>query len=128
MSLLQTEKVPQPFAVDGVVTNDLPSRSLSVRLPDTASGYENLWWKQAWLQLRAAVQDGWRRHPFVWASAPGAYQVAHAQPGDFQTLQVTFPPGVTVYTELISRPGLMAIAVIDRNNGRFTGVKFLHRP
>jgi hypothetical protein len=128
VSLLQTEVVPQPFAVDGVVTNDLPSRSLSVRLSETASGYQSLWWKQAWLQLKAAVEDGWRNHPFVYASAPGARDVAHVHPGDFRTLTVTFPPGVTAYTELISKPGLVAIAVVDRNTSRFTGVKFLHRP
>jgi hypothetical protein len=38
-----------------------------------------LLWKQAWLQLRAAVEDGWRRHPYVFGSAPGAYQVAHVE-------------------------------------------------
>lgn len=128
MSLFATERVPQPFAVDGVVTNDLPSRSLGVRLSETASGYERLWWKQAWLQLKAAVEDGWRKHPHVRASAPGARDVAIVHPGDFQTLVVNFPPGVTAYTELISRPGLVAIVTVDRNTSQFLGVKFLHRP
>jgi len=79
VTLLATEQVPEPFAVDGVVVNDLPSRSLSVRLSERASGYQSLLWKQAWLQLRAAVEDGWRRHPYVFGSAPGAYQVAHVE-------------------------------------------------
>jgi hypothetical protein len=121
-----TERVPQPFAVDGVVTNDLPSRSLGVRLSERASGYESLWWKQAWLQLRAAVENGWRNHPYVYASTTGAYQVAHVEPADFQTLRVSFAPGVAAYAELISRPGLVAIATIDRNTSRFLGVRFLH--
>jgi hypothetical protein len=81
VSLYATESVPQPLALDGVVTNDPLSRSLSLRQPDNASGYQRLWWKQAWLQLKAAVEDGWRNHPYVFASAPGAYQVAHANPG-----------------------------------------------
>ena len=125
MTLFATEKLPQPVALDGVVINDLPSRSLSVRLPEAASGYEKLWWKQAWLQLRAAVEDGWRKHPYVWASTPGAYQVAHVEPGDFQTLVVSFPSGLAAYSELIIRPGVVAIATVDRNSNRFLGVKFL---
>jgi hypothetical protein len=128
VSLLQTEVVPQPFAVDGVVVNDLATRSLNVRLSETASGYQRLWWRQAWLQLKAGWEDGWRRHPHVRASAPGTRDVAIVHPGDFQTLTVSFAPGVTAYTELISRPGLVAIVTVDRNTSRFTGVKFLHRP
>lgn len=127
-TLYATERLRNPYALDGVVVNDLPLRSLSVRLPDTASGYQRLWWKQAWLQLRATVEDGWQNHPFVWASTPSAYQVAHVQPGGFQTLVVNFPPGATAYSELISKPGLVAIVTVDRNTSRFTGVKFLNRP
>ena len=128
MSVQARERLPQPFALDGVVTNDLPSRSLGVRLPDIASGYQCLWWRQAWLQLKAAVEDGWRNHPFVFASAPGAYQVAHVNPADFQTLAVSFPPGVAAYTELISKPGLVAIVTVDRNTSRFSTVRFLNKP
>jgi hypothetical protein len=128
VSLFQTEKLPSPFAVDGVVTNDLPSRSLGVRLSETASGYERLWWKQAWQQLRAAVENGWRNNPYVWASTPTAYRAVHVQPADFSMLQVTFPVGIAGYSELISRPGLYAIATVDRNTGRFTSLRFLHRP
>jgi hypothetical protein len=62
------------------------------------------------------------------SSGAGFGDVAIVHPGDFKTLTVTFPSGVTAYTELISRPGLYAIAVIDRNTSRFTGVKFLNRP
>jgi hypothetical protein len=128
VSLYATEKLPQPFAVDGVVTNDLPSRSLGVRLSETASGYERLWWKQAWQQLKAGWEAGWRNHPHVRASAPGARDVAMVYPGDFQTLVVNFPPGVAAYAELISRPDLVGIVTVDRNTTRFLGCKFLHRP
>ena len=57
MTLYATEKVPQPFAVDGVVVNDPATRSLGVRLPEAASGYQKLWWKTAHQQLKA----GWEK-------------------------------------------------------------------
>jgi hypothetical protein len=128
VSLLQTEKVPEPIAIDAVVVTDVVSRSLGVRLSETTSGYQRMWWKSAHQALRAAVESGWARHPFVWASTPTAYQVAHVQPADFAMLQVTFPVGTAGYSELISRPGLYAIATVDRNSNRFLAVKFLHRP
>ena len=99
-----------------------------MRLSETASGYERLLWRQAWLQLKAAVEDGWRNHGFVWASAPGAYQAVHVNPGDFQTLTAHFPPSVTAYSELISKPGLVAFVSVDRSTSRFMGVTFKHRP
>jgi hypothetical protein len=114
VSLFATERLPQPFAVDGVVTNDLPSRSLGVRLSETASGYERLWWKQAWLQLKAGWEDGWRNHGHVRAGAFGDREIAIVHPGDFQSL--------------VSRPGLVAVATIDRNTSRFLSVQFRNRP
>ena len=56
MSLLQTEKLPSPIAVDGVVVTDVVARSLGVRLSETANGYQRLWWKQAHQALKAAVE------------------------------------------------------------------------
>ena len=84
MSIYQTESLRQPFALDGVVTNDLPTRSVSVRQPDNASGYQRLCWKQAWLQLKAAWEDGRRKHPRVDASVPGARYVAIVDPAIFK--------------------------------------------
>ena len=127
MSLYATEKLPQPFAIDAVVVTDVASRSLGARLSETASGYQRMWWKTAHQSLKAAVEDGWRNHPFVWASTPNADRVAHVEPADFSMLTVHFPVGVAGYAELISRPGLYAIAVVDRNSGRFLGLKFLNR-
>ena len=84
MSLYQTESLRQPFALDGVVINDLSQRSLSVRQPDNASGYQRLWWKQAWQQLKQAWGAGWLNHDRVDASVPGARDVAIVHPGDFK--------------------------------------------
>jgi hypothetical protein len=52
----------------------------------------------------------------------------NVEPADFSMLLVNFPVGVAGYAELISKPGLVAIATVDRSSGRFLGVKFLHRP
>lgn len=128
MTLSQTEKLPAPVAIDGVVVTDVTARSLGVRLPETANGYTRLWWKTAHQQLKAAKGDGWATHPYVWASTPSAHQVAHVQPADFSMLTVHFPVGTAGFSELISRPGLYAIATVDRNSNRFLAVKFLHRP
>jgi hypothetical protein len=42
VTLSQTERVPSPVAIDGVVVIDVVSRSLGVRLSETASGYQRL--------------------------------------------------------------------------------------
>jgi hypothetical protein len=128
VSLFATEKLPSPYVVVAVVVNDLPSRSLGVRLSETASGCERSWWKQAWQQLKAGWEDGWRNHPHVRASAPGTGDVGIVHPADFQMLQVSFPSGVAAYSGLISRPGLVAFVSVDRSTGRFMGVKFKHMP
>jgi hypothetical protein len=38
VSLSQTEKLPAPYALDAVVVSDITTRSLGVRLHETASG------------------------------------------------------------------------------------------
>lgn len=43
-------------------------------------------------------------------------------------LSVHFPVGTAGFSELVSKPGLYAIVVVDRNSSRFLAVKFLHRP
>jgi hypothetical protein len=40
VTLSQTEKLPAPVAIDGVVVTDVVARSLGVRLSETASGYQ----------------------------------------------------------------------------------------
>jgi hypothetical protein len=128
VALIAAEKLPQPKAVVGVVDNDVANRTLFVRLTEHASGYERLLWRQAYGQLVQAEQAGWpANHRFVWASAPGAFQVAHVLPGDYATLKVHFPTSVEAYQKLISRPRLTALATVDRETHRFLSVKFQNR-
>ena len=126
---MTTEVVPQPVAVDGVVFNDVATRTLTVRLPDNASGYTKLLWQQGWQQLRRAEEAGWPSSgaPWVYASTPSANRVVHGLPVVGGQLAFHFPAGTAGYTELISKPGVVAIAVLDRGTHRFLSVKFLHR-
>ena len=55
-----TERLPQPYVVDAVVSNDVIARTLTVRLSDAAGGYEQSLWLQAYQHLRAAEQSGSR--------------------------------------------------------------------
>jgi hypothetical protein len=129
VTLYATERVPEPIVVLGVVDRDLAQRSLSVRPSELASGYEKLNWRIAHQALVQAVQTGWRGgHPTVWASAPGAYQVAPVVSGPYQSLEVHFPSGVEAFHQLIGKPGLFAWVSVDRSTGRFIGVSFKHRP
>lgn len=126
---MTTDVLPQPVAVDGVVFNEAGSRTLYVRLPDTATGYTKLLWQAGWQQLRRAEEAGWPTSgaPWVWASTPTASKVVHGGAGEAGTLRFHWPVGTAGYSELVSRPGLVAIATLDRNSHRFLSVKFLHR-
>jgi hypothetical protein len=122
------EALPQPQAIDGVVFVDAVERTLFVRLPDTAGGYERLLWTQAWQALRRAQEAGWPADaaPWLWADLPGARQVVHGQPGEAGTLKFTFPVGTPGFAGLVSRPGVVAIATVDRSTQRFLTCRFLH--
>jgi hypothetical protein len=122
------ERVPSPVAVDGTVDIDIPSRTLAVRVSERESGYNRLWWREAHTALTTAEETGWRNHRAVYASAPGASDVAHATPGDYRMLLVRFPSGVSAFAELVGKPGLVALVTVDRNSGPFIGVSFKHRP
>jgi hypothetical protein len=122
-----TERVPQPVVVLGVVDRDLPARTLSMRPSELASGYERLNWRTAHQALVQAEQTGWRTAQTVWASAPGAFQVAHVVAGPYQSLVAHFPSGEQAFQQLIGKPGLFAFVSGDRSTGRFIGVKFSHR-
>jgi hypothetical protein len=83
VSLFATERVPSPLAVDGAVTNDVATRTLVVRRPDTAGGYGKLLWREAHAALTRAADSGWRGgHPYVWGGALGNRQIVHGSPGD----------------------------------------------
>jgi hypothetical protein len=124
-SLFAREVIPSPLVLEAVVITDVLARSVAVRLPETAIGGSRMWWKTAHTALKAAVENGWANHPFVWASTPSVSDVVHVQPADFGMLSATFPVGTAGFSELVSQP-VYALATIDRNKGRFTRVKFLH--
>jgi hypothetical protein len=124
VSLFATEKLPQPVVITGVVDRDLPSRSLSVRPSELSSGYEKLNWRTAHQALVQAQETGWRSGGTVYASAPGAFQVAHVLPGPYLSLEVHFPSGVEAFSQLVRKPGLFAFVSVDRSTGTFIGVKF----
>jgi hypothetical protein len=128
VSLFATEKLPQPVVITGVVDRDLASRSLSVRCSELASGYERLNWRTAHQALVQAEESGWASAQTVWASAPGAFQVAHVVAGPFLSLVAHFPSGQEAFANLISRTGLYAFVSVDKSTGRFLGVKFGNRP
>jgi hypothetical protein len=129
MTAMATTPVPQPVAIDGAVTNDVATRTLVVRRPETASGYQKLLWREAHQALTRAAESGWRTaHPYVWGGALGNRQIVHGQPGDYLTLTFHFPPGEPAYAKLVVKPGLTAIVTMDRGLRRFMGVQFRHRP
>jgi hypothetical protein len=127
MSLYQTEKLPSPLVLEAVVITDVLARSVAVRLPETAIGGARMWWKTAHTALKAAVENGWANHPYVYASTPSVSDAVHMQPADFQMLTAQFPVGVAGFSDLVSKP-VYALVSIDRDKGRFMRVKFLNRP
>ena len=75
------------YAVAAPVTVDFANMTLIVRRPDAAGGYESLLWREAHQALVKAEERGWPSSTrFVWGSAPGNYQFAHAAPGPNLTL------------------------------------------
>jgi hypothetical protein len=111
--LRATERLPQPHSVDAVVSVDIPSRTLTVRISDIASGYQKLQWKEAWRALKSAEENGWRNSaPTVWADTADSYHVAYATLGDADfggILKFHFPPGMQAFQQLIGKPGLTAL-------------------
>jgi hypothetical protein len=111
----------------GVVGVDLPGRTLTVRLSELENGYARLHWKTAHRALVQAEETRWRTAQTVWASAPGALQVAPVAAAPDGTLLVHFPSGEQAFQNLIGKPGLFAFVSVDRATGRFIGVKFRNR-
>jgi hypothetical protein len=124
-----TERVPSPMAVTGVVSPLIPERALVVRISDTESGYAKLTWRTAWRALKSAEESSWRTaDPTVYASAPGAFQVAHATTGDdfFGGLLRFRFADEKAYLQLVSQPGLSCFVMLDRSAHRFLSCKFRH--
>ena len=132
MTLFATTPLPQPLAITAPVTVDFANMALIVRRPDAAGGSEKLLWREAHAALVQAEERGWPGGTrFVYGSAPGHSQFAHAAPGPNLTLLFPFAvgtPGAKVYAELVGRPGLFAFVTADKSARHFLGVTFRHRP
>jgi hypothetical protein len=120
--------LPQPLAISAPVTVDFANMALIVRRPDAAGGHAALLWREAHAALVQAEEKGWPSSTrFVYGSAPGHYQFAHAIPGPNLTLLFAFTvgtPAAQVYAELVSKPGLSAFVTADKSTRRFLGVSF----
>jgi hypothetical protein len=122
-----TVRVPRPVAVDGVVVNDVATRTLAVRLSETAGGYAQQLWREAHQALLRAQESEWRTgHPALWGALWNR-QIVHGLPADYQTLTFTFYPGEPAYAKLVGTPGLAAIVTLERELCRFLSVQFLNR-
>jgi hypothetical protein len=129
-ALAAATPLPSPVAVVGVVSNDLPNRTLTVKLADAADGYTKLLWRESFAALRRSEQLGWRDSaPTVYASTDSADRVASATAGDAVfggLLRFTFAPGEPSYVQLVGKPNLAAIVILDREQRRFLSCKFRH--
>jgi hypothetical protein len=124
--LRATTPLPQPLTVAAPVTNDVMSRTLIVRRPRDAGGYQKLLWREAHEALRQSEEAGWPLSGAPWLSAAGAGQrdIARGLTGPNLALHFHFPVGVAAYYDLVSRPVLRAYVTVDKNTGFFTGVTF----
>jgi hypothetical protein len=125
-ALAATEPLPSPMAAVGVVTVDLAQRVLYVRLSDLETGHAQSLFRQSFQALRTAEEKG-SAGGTVWAASPSSDRVAFAKTGDGGLLRFHFPPGEKSFTELVGKPNLTALLVMDRSACRFLRCKFLHR-
>jgi hypothetical protein len=125
-----TKPLPQPLAIHAPVVADFANMTLIVRRPENAGGSEKLLWREAHAALVQAEELGWpSRTRFVYGSAPGHYQFAHAAPGPNLSLVFGFvvgTPPARVYAQLVGKPGLSAIVTTDKSARYFLGVTFRH--
>jgi hypothetical protein len=120
------ERLPSPLAVDAAVYNDVPSRTLMVRLSESAGGYEQSLWREAHGAL-SREHDRGTAASTVWVSVPGGRNVVYAEPGDYGVLLCHFPVGKAGYAAAVDKPNLYALVTLDRSSARFLAVRFLHR-
>jgi hypothetical protein len=126
VSLMATERIPQPLTMTGIVSVDNWQRNLVVRRPEDLSGYEKVACMTAHELLVRAQEAGWPRNgaPFLWANGAGQSDIARGLPGGRLTLLFHFPAGKDAYVKLVSQPGLSAFVTVNRSSGYFTGVTF----
>jgi hypothetical protein len=116
--------IPQPMAVDALVEVVSPSRTLVVR-PAKRGGYAWTLWMHAHLAL---VERPGANLPE--ATGPGSRFISRGQAGENFSLRFKFYDGAeaaAAYRQLVSKSGLAAWAVVDRETHRFLSVKFFHR-
>jgi hypothetical protein len=120
--------LPQPKAIEAVVFVDTVSRTASVRLPDTAGGFERALWIQAWQQLRRAQEAGWPADgpDWVYADIAGVPRVVPGLPVDGAHLSFTWPVGVGGFAALVGGP-VTAVVTVDLSTHRFRSCRFLDR-
>jgi hypothetical protein len=132
--------LPQPMACDDTVTNDVESRTLTVRpIPGPAA----LEWRTAVRRLLEdadiglpGAQPNWdlfcraseAENRQVWADGPGGQRrIARGVPTEGGALRFTFPRSDGVYAQLVSQPGLRALVTVDRSRNQIVSVKFRRR-
>lgn len=127
---MTVEALPRPQAVDAVAFVDTLTRTVTVRLPDTASGYTKLLWRDAWTRQRRSMEAGWPPSGSSWlyCDVPGARRVVHGEPVEGGQMSFCFPVGVAGFAQLVGKPGLVAIVTLDVSTRDFLTCRFLHRP
>lgn len=128
--------VPDLTAFDVAVSNDPGSRTLVVQAPQRHGHEAVLWRRGVRALLDGRVPDGsaatWEVYVRsaalpVWGHVGGRRGVCQGVPQEDGTVQFRFERGNPVYRELVSTPGLSAIATIDRGTGKIVGVRFRGR-
>jgi hypothetical protein len=123
------EALPRPQAITASVFVDPATRSVAVRLRDTAGSYERSLWVQSWQRLRRAQENGWPPgsplQPRV--DLPGARQVVPGQPIDGAQLLFSFPVGVAGFASLVAQPKVTAIVTVDRNRLEFLSCRVFNQ-
>jgi hypothetical protein len=110
------------------VINDPAARTLVVRLSENAGGHARLLWRQGHQALLSAEESGWRTGArTVWAGAPGSGRIAFAVPVTAERCGSTSSRASRLYRRLVSKPGLTATVVLDRETSRILNVRFHHR-
>jgi hypothetical protein len=129
--------VPDPTSFEVAVSSDPLTRTLVVQVPQRTGHDAVLWRTSVRAQLDGGVPDGsaagWEEYCRsaalrVWGHVNDRRQVCQGVPQEDGTVQFRFERGDPTYKQVVSIPGLTAIATIDRaNGGKIVGVRFRGR-